>query len=116
MLLNEENYEGLMMEQNKFVDNIKDRIDKEIHIKRVPRHAKRWFIDYANDKFEGDYGMLLKHIIDMYRGMTPVGYDEIQAQITELRSELEMVKGLMSKPEEEKNVKVMADGTERRVN
>jgi len=103
------------MEQKKqFVEEIKGKIDKSIHIARVPKHTKTWFIDYANDYFEGDYGHCLKHVTDTFRGMTPIGYEELQVQVDELRNELELVKGLLNKKETKEDVKIMANGKEKR--
>jgi len=77
-------------------EEIRDKMDLlELHIKRIPRHTKRWFVDYSNDQFEGDYGMCLKHVVDMYRGMTPVGYDELQSQINQLQVEIDTLKSNM---------------------
>lgn len=44
-------------------------LDKSIFFKRVPKKTRAWFKEYANEEFEGDYGMTLKHIVDFYRGM-----------------------------------------------
>ena len=37
---------------------------KAIHIARVPDKTKEAFIKLANDEFCGDYGMLLKYLMD----------------------------------------------------
>ena len=43
--------------------------DKEIrlNISRVPKKIRQEFIDFAEEEFEGDYGMLLKEIWDKYK-------------------------------------------------
>jgi len=82
------------------IEQIRNKMNLlELHISRVPRHSKQWFVDFANDYFEGDYGCCLKHIIDTFRGMTPVGYDELQGQVTDLQNELNLVKELIKQPD-----------------
>lgn len=88
---------------------------EDIAITHVPQRALIWFQDYSDGHFDGQRGQCLKHIIDTYRGMTPVGYDELQIQVTELQNELEIVKGLLNQPKDEQKYKTMADGTKRKV-
>lgn len=77
----------------KLPEEIQNKMNtEELHISRIPRRDKRFFIDYAKDYFCGDYGMALKHVLDVFRGMSPVGYEELQEQIDELKSRLEQPK------------------------
>jgi len=102
-----------MKEEEKFVEEIKNKMNtKDLHISRIPIHTKRWFTDYANDYFCGDYGLCLKHVIDSFRGMTPIGYDEVNQRIDMIVSEIEQMK---SQQPDDKNTVKMADGTERSV-
>lgn len=99
------------MEQEEMKKSIMEKTSvNDIHISRVPKNIKRWFIDYAHDKFCGDYGLCLKHVVDMYRGMTPVGYDELQGQIDELKLEIDQLK-IIATDSQNKKKRRMADGT-----
>lgn len=40
--------------------------EKSIRISRVPKRIKDSFIAYAEEEFEGDYGMTLKYLWDKY--------------------------------------------------
>ena len=110
-----------MEEKNKTIEQLKNRLDNKnkIHVDGVPRMDRvpsrtcRWFMDYAQDYFCSDYGLCFKHIIDTFRGMTPVGYDELQMQINEQSEEINNIKILLNnKHEENKTVIKMANGKE----
>ena len=88
-----------------------DSISTEFHISRFPKSSKTFVVDYANQVFEGDYGMCLHHIVNTFRGMMPVGFNDIQEQIDELRTQINEQQ--MSKEEPVKGIK-MADGTMKR--
>ena len=83
---------------------------QEIHISRVPKEIRTWFIDYSHSHFCGDYGLCLKHVIDTFRGMTPVGYYELESQLNELRIEMEGLKLVLAQSTTKKK-RTMADGT-----
>lgn len=47
---------------------IKELIECDLKIKRVPKKQLDWFKDYAKEEFSGDYGMTLREIIMFYQG------------------------------------------------
>lgn len=108
-----------MEPEEKIVEQIKNKMSTVdipgVPMSRVPRRCRVWFIDYAKDYFCDDRGLCFKHICDTFRGMTPVGYYELQQQIEVLSNELNMVKSTML-VENKDNVIKMADGTEKRLN
>ena len=111
----------MMEEKKKFVEEIKDKYGKDLHMSRVPRHTRTWFLDYANDYHEGDYGACFKKIVDTFRGMTPVGYEEFEEQLNEQQAminaqgnEIEQIKGLLLSKEPKEDVIVMANGKEKK--
>jgi len=57
-----------------------------LRMSRVPKHTREKFIQLANEEFEGDYGMLLKWLMD---GLVSAETAEILDQISELRVRLE---------------------------
>ena len=98
------------MEQKKVkgIEELRSKMNlAELHISRFPRHSKTFVIDYANHYFEGDYGMCLNHIVNTFRGMTPIGYEELQAEIDELRGTVELLKQHLDKPKEDKKLRTM---------
>lgn len=51
--------------EEKLKEQIKNRMNLlEIHISRVPKHIKKNFIDFANEKFCGDYGVTLAFVFE----------------------------------------------------
>ena len=83
-------------------------VSNDLVIKRVPIRTLRWFKDYANDEFSGDYGMCLMFIIKTFRGFVPPDQSMMVEELEDLRREVEQLK---SKGEEQIPVRTMADGT-----
>ena len=44
---------------------------KSLHMSRVPREARSFFIELADRKFSSDYGMTLNYLVDVYRFWFP---------------------------------------------
>lgn len=42
------------------------RDERKLFISRIPKETKELFIEIANKEFEGDYGMLLKELVEDY--------------------------------------------------
>ena len=61
----------LGLEKNKMVNEIKEIVLKyretRLNISRVPKKTKEEFIKFAEEEFEGDYGMLLKELWEKYK-------------------------------------------------
>ena len=45
---------------------LKDR-ETRLNISRVPKKIRKEFIEFAEEEFEGDYGMLLKELWEKYK-------------------------------------------------
>ena len=73
-----------------------------IYIGRVPPKYKRKFIEWAEEEFCGDYGMLLVHLMDV-TGATDRRYEELNKKLNALLNwiaELESrIDALSSRPE-----------------
>lgn len=39
--------------------------EKSLHISRIPRKTKEEFVAFAEEEFAGDYGMLIKWLMDL---------------------------------------------------
>jgi spore coat protein CotH len=87
-------YKGIAMDEQELAE-------REEAAEAYSGEYEQHFVDYANDYFEGDYGQCLKHIIDSFRGMTPIGYEELQEQITQLQDEIDNIKSGLDKPKQE---------------
>lgn len=46
--------------------NNNSKKDTSLYIGRVPRKERQWFVQTANEEFEGDFGMLLKWLCQGY--------------------------------------------------
>ena len=88
-----------------------------IRISRVPIRIKKEFIALANDEFCGDYGMLLKALMD---GVVNPVEQEILLSIRELESRIILLEANLPAPEEkeeEETVGRRCDGlVKRRMN
>lgn len=82
-----------------------------IHISRIPSKVREKFIDLAEEEFCGDYGMLLKWLMDDIVGQESKiiisKIEELESRIVALESNKEPVK--------EVKARRMCDGTERKV-
>lgn len=80
---------------------------------RVPVKTFDAFYKLAKDEFCLDYGMTIKHLMDFYQGIIPVGNEHLELEIEQLKIEIEKIKQQIKKPVvEEKKKRVMLDGTE----
>ena len=81
----------LLTEQKK---KIFDVASNDLVIKRVPIRTLRWFKEYANQEFSGDYGMCLMFIIKAFRGFIPPdqGVSVLVEELDELRKELNQLR------------------------
>jgi len=100
------------MEQKNFVEQIREKT-MDISIRRVPKKTKRWFIEYANEEYEGDYGMLLKCLVDFYRGMLS---ETMLSGMTQMDQKLDKLLERTNPQTEqiEEKGRMMADGKIRR--
>lgn len=84
------------------MEKIKERVTSEsLHINRVPPVIKEWFLKFAKEEFDDDFGFALKKIVEVYQGFYPSGNEEIEmkidilaAKIAELESKQEEKKGI----------------------
>lgn len=55
-----------------------------ITINRVPQKDRDEFKQIANEEFEGDYGMLLKHLLEHYK-MNKIFFENFDYKLDEIR-------------------------------
>lgn len=97
------------MEQDKFrkdVKDIKDKIARKypyLYIDRMPLKTFEVFKKMARDDFCSDYGMTLKHLIDFYQGIVPVGNEHLELEMAQIRQELLDIKKSLTVEKEEQN-------------
>lgn len=94
------------------INKIKDKIIKsqELVISRVPSKTAIAFKEFAKDDFAGDYGLLLKHLMDFYLGLVPTGWEHLEVEIEALKDELSKIKELITNKEEDKKLKRLMNG------
>lgn len=62
----------------------------------------------ANEEFCSDRGMLIKFLLDFYKGLIPTGVEHLEVAIKELDAEIVDIKEqLKSKQTEKKPIKLM---------
>ena len=59
--------------------------EKRLSISRVPKKTKEEFIAFANEEFEEDYGMCLKHIWDQFK-MWKVYFEHLDMKLDNILS------------------------------
>lgn len=61
------------------VERFKKRFSPpDIVMSRVPKPTLDFFKQLAQEEFAGDYGMCLKYLCDVYKGLLPVESDLVQ--------------------------------------
>lgn len=68
--------------------------EKRLSISRVPKQTKEEFVAFANEEFEEDYGMCLKHVWDNFK-IWKLYFENMDMKLNEILSRL-------SKPTEQK--------------
>jgi len=92
------------------MDDVREKIEKirekvgvnSLYISRIPEKTKKEFQEFATAEFCGDYGMLLKHLFDFYKGAMLSGNEAYDVALEDLH---ERVTKLESTPVEEKSEK-----------
>ncbi len=85
---------------------IKERVmnNHSLYFARVPKNTRERFIKIANDEFEGDYGMLLKFLMD---GVVKEDIADLIVRMQELE---QRIVRLENKPEEQKKGVTLLNG------
>jgi hypothetical protein len=91
---------------------IKELVYNDLCIRRVPKKDLDWFKQYANDEYEGDYGMTLKELIHFYRGMYT---DSILEILVDINQKIDKLQKPEPPTQPQTKSKRMADGTERTI-
>lgn len=94
------------------LDNIVKKLDENrfrLVIARIPIPTKMKFKDLAEVEFAGDYGMLLKWLLDFY--LLSLGNEEIYAHLANLEERVGKLEN-PKQPEPEYITKHMVDGRE----
>ena len=83
------------MEANEKIEEIKRKVinpETYLVINRVPRKVKREFLSWADEEFEGDYGMALKWIWDFKCGLLSTPNSVLIEQMETIENEIEQLK------------------------
>lgn len=84
------------------VNGLKEKVnnnsnkDTSLYIGRVPRKEREWFVQTANEEFEGDFGMLLKWLC---QGYMPPSETQNGLMIEELARRLDTIEQRLLKLE-----------------
>lgn len=73
---------------------------RSLHIKRIDRQDKAEFVEIANSHFVGDYGMLIKHLLTLYKKENLVSY-LLEEQIAMREEFREIIAGFQGEEPEE---------------
>ena len=88
---------------------IKSLSYKKLSMSRVPLNTYNRFMKLANaEDFCNDFGMTLKHLLDFYEGLVPVGDEHILMELEEIKKKLAVLESnAAEKPEEKKTIKTL---------
>ena len=88
------------------LEEIKKKVGQNsLFIGRIPPQTKEEFIKVANEEFVGDYGMLIKWLLDFRKGILSTQNQMIMERIEILANEIESMK---STPEKKKVIRSVA--------
>jgi len=71
---------------------------EKLEIKRIPKDTVKYFKDFANAQFVGDYGMALKYLVDNLIVSDP-RIEEIWMAIEDIRAQLSIINEMPPPPE-----------------
>jgi len=94
-----------MVELSEKVKGIKEKItssSSSIFFKRVPKKTYDIFMKMAEEDFCGDFGMLLKHLLDFYLGLIPSGIEHLEAAVEHLDNRMTVLEQAVAKKPEDK--------------
>jgi hypothetical protein len=63
-------------------------------INRVPKKTKDWFFQFAEEEFETDRGMALKHLVDFYVGVLGTGTEAIELVVKDIEERLSKLEAM----------------------
>ncbi len=89
--------------------------ENSLYMARVPKKTKQEFKKLAEEDFENDFGMTLKHLLDVYKGMMPLPESEVKDMLREFDERLSVVETKLSVPREVKKTKTISFGDGRKV-
>jgi hypothetical protein len=79
-------------------------------MKRVPKKTYHQFKELAENEFCKDYGMCLKHLIDLYFGVLPHGDEHLLEKLNEIELRLDEIEARFQKPPPPLPVKTSING------
>lgn len=89
-------------------EEIKEKMSKGLSINRMPNKTHYAFVKLAKEEFCGDYGMLTKHLMDLYQGLIHTGLESLEGAVDDLNTRLSKLEE--SKVEEKPKGKSMLGG------
>ena len=98
-----------MENRNKLNEITKKLSEISLNISRVPSNTKRDFISLANAEFCGDYGMLLKTLVDefiAYQNVKALFFDKLQ----NMEDKIDRLSDNLSEQESSKEVRKTLSG------
>lgn len=99
------------MEFDERVKEIKKKTHQtSIHISRIPKQTKTEFMELAEKEFLGDYGFLIKELMEFRKGILTTPNVELEAKIDLLAEEINKIKIQIQTPvvEEEKGITMVS--------
>ena len=93
------------------ISRIKEKVGKtSLYVSRIPEKTKTRFIEVANAEFEGDYGMLIKWLLDFRDGILTSPNEQLADRIDLLAEQLNSVQLELNKPKgQEKEIRTIND-------
>ena len=96
------------------MEGIKEKMNRGLTINRIPNKSYTEFVTLAKEEFCFDYGLCLKHLLDVYKGFMPLEDEEVLARFEQLEQKIEVLEQKNEKKREVVPVRRCLDGSERR--
>lgn len=94
--------------RDKILEIKKNVSNTSIFINRIPKKTKAEFVSLAKEEFEGDYGMVVKWLIDFRKGLLSSPNQILMEQMDLMADEIASLK---SEPKEKKKAIRSVAGT-----
>lgn len=96
------------------MEEIKEKMNRGLTIGRIPGKTYKQFVELAKNEFCNDYGLTLKHVLGVYKGLMPLEDEALRLMFKELEERIESIEQKLVVKQEEKKVRKNLDGTTRR--
>ena len=94
------------MDKDKFGEIVLKDKETRLNISRVPKRVRQEFVEYAEEEFEGDYGMLIRELWENYK-MWKLFFQNMDMKLDNILERISQLK-LNEESSDKENVKLLS--------